>query len=420
MKFVVPLRMPSSDLIWLADRHWLMLAMIGMPPATEASNAIERPSSRARSNSSGPCSASSALFAVTTSLPLSSSRSMIVRSGSRPPISCATTLISGLLITSSTLSVSTPFGRSQSRAFLRSRTTAFSSHSVRPAWRAVRSPWSSSSFATPCPTVPKPMIATFVFSIELTPGSVELSAESAGAEPATMRLHPSPRRSAWCSSRRVVSEYSMSNHTNLAARVEQISPRQPSRCRLGRTPCRRHRADLGNSRRPCRASPARLRPFIHCDADHRDARFAKRFDHIWPKVGKLLARHPPIALPEHHDRRLLAEQIGELRRRSPPNLRQFDRRHRVANLHLAQRFVLSTTATVGIFGRPSYRPGKTTCTCCRRLAWFRGWRRFDCGSFFAGGYQLRTVAVGVSSACRLRVVLRSALRLAARRRLPFV
>ena len=122
-----------------------MLAMIGMPPATEASNAIERPSSRARSNSSGPCSASSALLAVTTSLPLSSSRSMIVRSGSRPPMRRATTLISGLLITSSTRSVSTPFGRSQSRAFFRSRTTAFSSHSVRPACRAVRSPWSSSS-----------------------------------------------------------------------------------------------------------------------------------------------------------------------------------------------------------------------------------------------------------------------------------
>ena len=86
MKLLVPLRMPSSDSIWLADRHWLMLAMIGMPPATDASNAIDRPSSRARSNSSGPCSASSALFAVTTSLPLSSSRSMIVRSGSRPPI----------------------------------------------------------------------------------------------------------------------------------------------------------------------------------------------------------------------------------------------------------------------------------------------------------------------------------------------
>ena len=71
-----------------------MAAMIGMPPATAASKAIERPSCRARSNSSGPCSASRALLAVTTSLPLSSSLSMIVRSGSSPPTSCTTAMIS--------------------------------------------------------------------------------------------------------------------------------------------------------------------------------------------------------------------------------------------------------------------------------------------------------------------------------------
>ena len=82
-------------------------------------------------------------------------------------VALATTLISGLLITSSTRSVRTPLGRSQSRAFFRLRTTAFSSHSVRPAWRAVRSPWSRSNFATPWPTVPNPMIATLVFSITL-------------------------------------------------------------------------------------------------------------------------------------------------------------------------------------------------------------------------------------------------------------
>ncbi len=34
--------------IWLADRHWLMLAMIGMPPATDASKAIDRPSCAGR------------------------------------------------------------------------------------------------------------------------------------------------------------------------------------------------------------------------------------------------------------------------------------------------------------------------------------------------------------------------------------
>ena len=64
-----------------------MLAMIGIPPATAASKAMLRPSSRARVKSSGPCSASSALLAVTISLPDSNSRSMIVRAGSSPPIS---------------------------------------------------------------------------------------------------------------------------------------------------------------------------------------------------------------------------------------------------------------------------------------------------------------------------------------------
>ncbi len=89
-KLLVPFKMAVSDRIWLADKHWLMLAMIGIPPATEASKAIERPSSRARSNSSGPCSARRALLAVTTSLPLSSSANMIVRAGSSPPNKCAT------------------------------------------------------------------------------------------------------------------------------------------------------------------------------------------------------------------------------------------------------------------------------------------------------------------------------------------
>ena len=36
MKLLVPFRMACSDWIWFADRHWLMLAMMGIPPATEA------------------------------------------------------------------------------------------------------------------------------------------------------------------------------------------------------------------------------------------------------------------------------------------------------------------------------------------------------------------------------------------------
>ena len=39
MKFVVPFRMPRTLRIWFAEKHWPMFVMIGMPPATDASNA---------------------------------------------------------------------------------------------------------------------------------------------------------------------------------------------------------------------------------------------------------------------------------------------------------------------------------------------------------------------------------------------
>ena len=72
MKLQVPLRMPCSDRIWLAARHWDRAAMMGTPPATLASKAMARPCRRAASKTSAPCVASSALLAVTTSLPAAS------------------------------------------------------------------------------------------------------------------------------------------------------------------------------------------------------------------------------------------------------------------------------------------------------------------------------------------------------------
>ncbi len=132
---LVPLRIASSDSIWLADRHWLMLAMIGMPPATEASKAIERPSSRARSNSSGPCSANSALLAVTRSLPLANSSSVIVRAGSNPPTSRATAEIVTSAVIRRKSSLTSPGGSLSSRFFFGSLTTTAASSIRRPAWR---------------------------------------------------------------------------------------------------------------------------------------------------------------------------------------------------------------------------------------------------------------------------------------------
>jgi hypothetical protein len=141
MKFVVPLRMPSSETIWLAERHWLMLAMIGMPPATAASNAIERPSSRAAVEQLRAMLGQQGLVGGDDVLAAfqqpQHDRPLRLQAADE----LATTVISGSLITSSTLSVSTPLRQFAACAGLFAiADDGFSSHSVRPAWRAVRSP----------------------------------------------------------------------------------------------------------------------------------------------------------------------------------------------------------------------------------------------------------------------------------------
>ena len=85
MKLQVPLRMPCSDRIWLAARLCARAAMIGTPPATLASKAMARPCRRAASKTSAPCWASSALLAVTTSLPAASR----ISTGSLGPVDAA-------------------------------------------------------------------------------------------------------------------------------------------------------------------------------------------------------------------------------------------------------------------------------------------------------------------------------------------
>ena len=70
MKFEVPLMMPAIHSMRLAARPSRSALMIGMPPATEASKATITPFFCAASKISLPCVASSALFAVTTCLPL--------------------------------------------------------------------------------------------------------------------------------------------------------------------------------------------------------------------------------------------------------------------------------------------------------------------------------------------------------------
>jgi hypothetical protein len=70
MKFVVPLMMPATRSIRLAARPSRIALMIGIPPATAASNATITPRLEASAKMRLPCTASMALLAVTTCLPL--------------------------------------------------------------------------------------------------------------------------------------------------------------------------------------------------------------------------------------------------------------------------------------------------------------------------------------------------------------
>ncbi len=71
MKLVVPLMMPAIHWMRLAVRPSRSALMMGMPPATAASKATMTPFFCAAAKISLPCTASSALLAVTTCLPFS-------------------------------------------------------------------------------------------------------------------------------------------------------------------------------------------------------------------------------------------------------------------------------------------------------------------------------------------------------------
>ena len=165
MKLLVPFRMPRMLSIRLAARHSPIAATIGMPPATAASNAIDRPCFRASSKSSGPCSASRALLAVTTSFPFSKSSIIIDRAGSRPPTSNAATEIDGSREISRISDEIFQPGTGTLRAFATSFTTARSTTIRRPACLSIWSADSTSRRTTPDPTVPMPTTPTRTGSV---------------------------------------------------------------------------------------------------------------------------------------------------------------------------------------------------------------------------------------------------------------
>ena len=71
IKFPVPLIIPAIHSIRFAVRPSRKALIIGIPPATAASNATITPCFSAAANISVPCEASIALLAVTTCLPFS-------------------------------------------------------------------------------------------------------------------------------------------------------------------------------------------------------------------------------------------------------------------------------------------------------------------------------------------------------------
>ena len=130
--------------------YWMRLAvspsrsalMIGMPPATAASNATITPLARAASKISVPCTASSALLAVTTCLPLAIARSTSSRATPVPPIISATMSIDGSSTTAlkSSVSATVPAALPSAAVALAGLRTAMRAISMpRPARRLISS-----------------------------------------------------------------------------------------------------------------------------------------------------------------------------------------------------------------------------------------------------------------------------------------
>ncbi len=171
MKFDVPLMMPAIHSMRLAVRPSRSALMIGMPPATAASNATITPFACAAAKISLPWRASSALLAVTTCLPLAMASSTSVRAGSMPPISSMTMSMSGCA--STTLASLVRLTPSTPRVFSRATSSARSAIHVmrigRPARRVISSSFRRSTVHVPLPTVPMPSRPTCSGFIALDP-----------------------------------------------------------------------------------------------------------------------------------------------------------------------------------------------------------------------------------------------------------
>src|SRR5207244_20550 len=158
MKLLVPLMIPAIHSIRFAVRPSRSALMIGMPPATAASNATITPAFCAAAKISLPCAARSALLAVTTCLPSAIACSMSERAGSMPPISSSTMSTSGLRTRASTSAFTSTLSVpcNSARAFSGARVAIRVMRIGRPARREISSALRLRTVHVPRPTVPKP------------------------------------------------------------------------------------------------------------------------------------------------------------------------------------------------------------------------------------------------------------------------
>ena len=154
--------MPAIHSMRLAVSPSRSALIIGTPPATAASNATVTRFSSAAAKISVPCLASSALFAVTTCLPLAIAFSTSALVKVSPPINSQTMSISGCITSSSALvSISMPSSE-KLRALVRSRAVACEIRISRPARRAISSLFLRKTSIVPAPTVPSPSNPTLI------------------------------------------------------------------------------------------------------------------------------------------------------------------------------------------------------------------------------------------------------------------
>ena len=166
MKLLVPLMMPAIHSMRLAVRPSRSALMIGMPPATAASNATITPAFCAAAKISLPCARQQRLVGGDHVLAVGDRPQHQAFAGSMPPISSTTMSMSG----SSTTSADRSSRRTPStvaRGGLRARSSVRVAMWVmrigRPARRVISSSLRCSTSQVPRPTVPMPSSPTHGF-----------------------------------------------------------------------------------------------------------------------------------------------------------------------------------------------------------------------------------------------------------------